>query len=569
MRLIDQRNKKIMEECKARSRAEGLVCESETLEFITTNQDLIELNPKIMIPTLYDHWIHDVDVVRNRWVYSVYPHNPFETVINTRPSISFYNSDNADWFNIMIFYHVLGHIDVFQSNIFFRNTWGRDFCGEALADKRLINRIRQEMGAEKRWVDYVIEFARNLDNLVGYYKELEDWDKVRTKSVLGVFSARVDFYFGEFLRKRCEEKITTLKFYHSELERYNICQKQFGEKRGEDAFFDDADFKSKFPEFNSVFKKRKQGKKKKSNDILQYLINNSKFINDDDNKWMKDILEVVRRTSLYFQAQIRTKNSHEGWASLWHERLFITDPRISSHEVDFASINAKVVVDYKIGLNPYIGFKRLYEFIEEMGRKGRFSYEYQLLKDGEERNRFDKNLGEEAGKKVMFDARRNFDDFMLVNFLSDDDFQDFVNRHKLFVVGQHLDLDRGTMQYFIKSRNGKDYRRILNDSLYHPPHILISEDKLKAGDEIYLDHVFEGRTLHTEYIPAVLRGLSYLADGTVKLETTEFEIDEREQLEALFDPAYKPEYIVRRVLYSCKGKEVRRKLLNSKEVRNE
>ena len=64
----------------------------------------------------------------------------------------------------MIFYHVLGHIDFFQNNIFFKHTWGDDFLGQARADKRLIARLRSEYG---RWVDYVIEFARGADNISG------------------------------------------------------------------------------------------------------------------------------------------------------------------------------------------------------------------------------------------------------------------------------------------------------------------------------------------------------------------------------------------------------------------
>src|SRR3989344_5634459 len=196
--LIEQRTKKIMEECKVRVAAAGLEVRGETLEYIVTNQDLIGLNPKIMIPTLYDYWVHDVEVIRDKWIYNVFPHNPYETAINTRPAISFYNDNNPDWLNVMIFYHVLGHIDFFQNNTAFKKTWDDDFCGQALADKRLLNRIREEMGAEKRWVDYVVEFARSLDNLVGYYEEHEETDRDSMYGILGKFSEKTNFYFGEF-----------------------------------------------------------------------------------------------------------------------------------------------------------------------------------------------------------------------------------------------------------------------------------------------------------------------------------------------------------------------------------
>lgn len=52
-----------------------------------------------------------------------------------------------------------------------RSAWGDDFTGQALSDKRMIADLRSEKG---RWVDYVIEFARGIDNLVGYYDTLSN-----------------------------------------------------------------------------------------------------------------------------------------------------------------------------------------------------------------------------------------------------------------------------------------------------------------------------------------------------------------------------------------------------------
>ncbi|MCP3875499.1 MAG: SpoVR family protein, partial [Desulfobacteraceae bacterium] len=169
MELVSQHVKGIMEECKLRARDHGLKFDNETLEYIVTNRDMIELSPKVMIPTLYDYWVHDVRVLSGKGMYEAYPSNPYETVINTRPAISFYNDNNPDWLNVMIFYHVLGHIDFFQNNLFYKNTWDIDLTGQALSDKRLIAQLRSEKG---RWVDYAIEFARGIDNLVGYQKEL-------------------------------------------------------------------------------------------------------------------------------------------------------------------------------------------------------------------------------------------------------------------------------------------------------------------------------------------------------------------------------------------------------------
>lgn len=567
MELIDQRAKKIMEESKAKAKAEGLNIQGETLEYIVTNQDMIELRPKIMIPTLYDYWVHDVEVVRDKWIYGVFPHNPFETCVNTRPAISFFNDNNADWLNTMIFYHVLGHIDFFQNNIFFGRTWNDDFCGQALADKRLIQKIREEMGAEKRWVDYVIEFARSIDNLVGFYPELEEIDRPALSGVFGSVSEKADFYFGEFLKTHYDKKFIELNFYYSELDRYNKCLSQFGQKLTDSVFFEDHQFVSRFPEFGGAFKKYKdeKNKKPKTKDILQFLSERSSFIKKEENKWMRDVLDIVRRTSLYFQPQIRTKIANEGWASFWHERLFIADEKMNGHEVDFAKVNSSVLVDPKLGLNPYIIGKRLFEFIEELAKKGKLSHKYQLIKNLEQRKRFDENLGAEYCKDVLFAARKNFNDFMLVNFLSEDDFQDFVDCHNLFVAGQRLNYEKGVIEIYIKSRSGKEYRKLLNDALYHPPNISISEGGTDGG-ELILNHVFEGRTLVTGHIPAVVMGLSYLWGGKVVLETTEFEISEEDRIEKMIDPEFQLNYNKLRTRYICTGKNIERTVIATEEM---
>ena len=180
-----------MEGCKERALKAGLRFDNETLEYIVTNRDLLELTPKVMIPTLYDYWVHDVEVLKEKGRYELYPNNPYETVINTRPAISYYNDNNPDWMNVMIFYHVLAHIDFFQNNLYFRHTWDYDFTGQALSDKRMIAALRSEHG---RWVDYIIEFSRGIDNLVGYHQELSHLNGApKTHS-----SKMLDFYFDKF-----------------------------------------------------------------------------------------------------------------------------------------------------------------------------------------------------------------------------------------------------------------------------------------------------------------------------------------------------------------------------------
>ncbi|MEW5909547.1 MAG: SpoVR family protein [Thermodesulfobacteriota bacterium] len=502
MELINLHTKRIMEGCKIRAREAGLSFQDETLEYIVSNRDLLELSPKGMIPTLYDYWVHDVEVLREKGKYELYPTNPYETVVNTKPPISFYNDNNPDWLNVMIFYHVLAHIDFFQNNFFFKHTWEYDFTGQALSDKRVISKLRAEKG---RWVDYIIEFARSIDNLVGYHRELGRGERTGVKERHSI----LDYYFDVFLQ--AEKKVSTGEFI-KEINRYNkIMEKD--KDRAEEFFF--SAVKQKYPEFETLYEKHAKGKASDRPDLIQYLEERSEFLKKDENQWIKTVMEVVRKTSLFFQPQIRTKIMNEGWASYWHERLFYEDDRIKGHEVDFSRINAGVTAMPRVGLNPYALGMRLFYHIEEAADKGKLSYDFQRIRDSNLRAEYDVRTGK--GKEFIFWVRKHFCDSMFINSFLD---QDFISMNRLFVSGMRLNKEKMAWEYYIKSRKASDYREMLKTSLYHPPHIEIDTQKTKDG-RLYLVHRFEGRALVKEYIPNTMLGIEYLWGGPVSLETTE------------------------------------------------
>lgn len=502
MELIDQHTKKIMEGCKTRARDAGLQFEDETLEYIVTNRDLLELSPKVMIPTLYDYWVHDVEVLKEKGKYELYPGNPYETVINTRPAISYYNDNNPDWLNVMIFYHVLGHIDLFQNNIFFRHTWDYDFNGRALSDKRIMARLRSEKG---RWVDYLIEFARGIDNLVGFHEALSRIDRRTAQGP----PSKLDYYFDVFLQTQDEFKISQ---YISEIERYNQCQ-QATPAHGEDAFF--AEVELNHPEFQALYQKERETPVGKHQDLFEFITTHSDFLNKDENLWMKTVIHVVRQTALFFQPQIRTKIMHEGWASYWHEKLFLQDDRIQGHEVEYARVNAGVTSLPRVGLNPYALGLRLFQSIEDMANKGRYDYLFQRLQDARLREHYDAATG--RGLDHIFAISRNYCDFMFINEFVD---QDFVDRHRLFVAGKRLNRSRMTWEYFVQSRDADQYRQMLIDSLYHPPYIAIDHKRSEDGP-LVLVHRFEGKPLVSEFIANTMLGIEYLWGQPVVLETSE------------------------------------------------
>jgi stage V sporulation protein R len=546
MELIDQRTKLIMEGCKERARDSGLVFADQSLEYIVTNRDLIELTPKLMIPTLYDYWVQDVEVFKEKGRYELYPGNPYETVINTRPAISFYNDNNPDWLNVMIFYHVLAHIDFFQKNYFFRHTWDYDFTAKALSDKRLISGLRSQKG---RWVDYVIEFTRGIDNLVGYYIELSN----ATKLPLCIESKLLNYYFDIFLQN---EKKVSINEYIKEVERYNQCVKDFKEYAEKNYF---AEVHKKYPEFEAISREYLGLNHAPVVDLIQYIMENSVFIKKDGNAWMKSIMGIIRQTSIFFQPQIRTKIMNEGWASYWHEKLFLNDDRINGHEIDFARINAGITAMPGVGLNPYALGMKLFSYIEKLVDKGKYSIDFRKITDSETRKNYDKKT--DKGLDFIFKIRETYNDFATINtFVT----QDFVAENNLFVTGKRLNKDRMVWEYYIKSRNVDDYKEMLFNTLYHPPFIEVKEEK-NENNTLYLYHNFEEKPLVKEYISNTMLGIEYLWGGPVQLETSE--------VDSVVDPSpdsvkgssrtrsKEREIKWKRVLYTMKERKLTKKIL--------
>ncbi len=547
MELISQHAKKIMEGCKERARGEGLSFQDQSLEYIVTNRDFLQLSPKTMIPTLYDYWVQDVEVLREQGQYELYPSNPYETVINTRPPISFYNDNNPDWLNVMIFYHVIGHIDFFQNNLFFRHTWDYDFAGKALSDKRLIAKLRSEKG---RWVDYIIEFSKSIDNLVGYFDLLSGLSSKRDQKKLSM----LDFYFDIFLQELSDSSIAG---YVSEIEKYNNLIKEHPDK-GEGLFFDGV--KSKHAEFESFYKKAlKEKRNSRRPDLLRFLMDNSEFLNREENKWMKTVMEVIRTTSLYFQPQIRTKILNEGWASYWHEELFLKDDRIKGHEVEFAIVNAKVTSMPRVGLNPYALGMRLFSYLKSQADKGRISLDFDRISDQFSRGKYDTQAG--AGREFIFAVRENFSDSMFINSFVE---QDFVDQYKLFVVEKRLNKERMTWEYYIKSRKADHYKEMVVDSLYHPPSVLINVDEKNT---LVINHIFEKKPLVREYIEATLMGVEFLWGGKVYLYTTEPEPTEKSagQVQADQQETVSSKVKWQRFRYTMKDRKMTRALADNGE----
>jgi stage V sporulation protein R len=277
---------------------------------------------------------------------------------------------------------------------------------------------------------------------------------------------------------------------------------------------------------------------------------NSKFLGREENKWMLTVMEVVRTTSLYFQPQIRTKILNEGWASYWHDNLFMKDDRIKGHEVDYAVINAKVTSMPRVGLNPYALGMRLFSFLENQVDKGKLSFDYRKIFDHHERMHYDENTG--RGKDFIFSVRESFCDAMFINAFID---QEFVDLHRLFVVDRRLNKERMTWEYYVKSRKASQYKAMIADSLYHPPAITINVDD---ENTLVLSHVFEGKPLYRDYIEGSLLGIAFLWGGKTSLYTFEPEPVKKDLNQSDKEEQPPREIKWRRIRYTMKDKKLTR-----------
>ena len=166
----------------------------------------------------------------------------------------------------------------------------------------------------------------------------------------------------------------------------------------------------------------------------------------------------------------------------------------------------------RVGLNPYALGMRLLQYLEQQAEKGRTGLEYYQTADRRQRQDFDRATGK--GREYVFHLRENYCDSMFVNSFID---QDFVDQHRLFVVGKRLNKERMAWQYYVKSRKAADYKAMVADSLYHPPRIEVT---VAENNALILNHIFEGKPLLRDFLQGVMLGVEYLWGDEVHLYTS-------------------------------------------------
>lgn len=205
--------------------------------------------------------------------------------------------------------------------------------------------------------------------------------------------------------------------------------------------------------------------------------------------WQRDLIEIVRHESIYFMPQIRTKIMNEGWASFWHYRIMHELDLPQEYHIPFLKSHNQVIRPHIGSINPYhLGFK-LFEKIEE-----RFGKEEMFLarEIGNDQSFLREYLTEEDCIELnlfSYSKKQKEQGVFSVDEVSDDEGWKKIKESLIRGVGE------GTI-----------------------PKIYVEEIE-KEGNVLVLQHEHDGRDLELNYADEVVKHVSTLWGGTVKLMT--------------------------------------------------
>lgn len=215
--------------------------------------------------------------------------------------------------------------------------------------------------------------------------------------------------------------------------------------------------------------------------------------------WQRDIMTMIREEMLYFWPQLETKIMNEGWASYWHQRILREMDLTSDESIEFAKLNAGVVVPSKTGINPYYLGVKIFEDIEERWNNPT----EEMIKRGEKPN---------SGREKMFEVREIESDIsFLRNYLT----KDLVMREDMYLF------QKQGRDYKIVDKEWKQVRDQLVGMRVNGgfPYITVNDGDYMKNGELYLKHWYEGIELDLKYLEKVLPYLHQLWGRPVHLES--------------------------------------------------
>ncbi|MDO7787087.1 SpoVR family protein [Desulforamulus aquiferis] len=427
--------------------AKGFGLDFYPMRFEICPGDIIYTIGAYGMPTRYTHWSFGKSYHRMKTQYDYNLSRIYEMVVNSDPCYAFLLEGNTIIQNKMVAAHVLGHCDFFKNNTYYSATNPKDIIESmSVAADRF---RRYEMSQGQRKVEAFI------DSVMSVQEHIDPHRKIKRKETRNARS------------KGCCS--------HDKLE------------TPYDDLWDLDKSKHQCSCSGGCTKKHAKTPEQPEKDILLFIMENSK----DLQEWQLDIISVLRDEMLYFWPQMQTKIMNEGWATYWHLRIMRNLDLSEADAIEFAKMNAGVIIPSRNSINPYFLGLKMFEDIEK---------------------RWDKEFGEGAGREKIFEIREmDNDTSFLRNYLT----KDLVEELDLYLYR------RIGNEWKIVEKNWKTIRDHLVSSMTNAgfPVIVVEDGDYGRRGELYLRHAFEERELDIKYLENTLSHVFNLWSRPVHLET--------------------------------------------------
>jgi stage V sporulation protein R len=384
------------------------------------------------MPTRFSHWSFGKAFHRMKMQYDFGLSKIYELVINSDPCYAFLLEGNSLLQNKLIVAHVLGHCDFFKHNNRFANT-SRYMVDSMAASAERIRQYEIEYGkqAVEEFIDSILAVQEHIDpTFVGRQSRKRTYEEVNAEPIVEKDPYADIFEIGA--TKPAEEPKAPQRFPAQ-------------------------------PE----------------KDLLLFIMENSRTLAE----WQQDVLSIMREEMLYFWPQIETKIMNEGWATFWHLQIMRELDLTEGETIEFAKMNAGVIMPSKTSLNPYHVGLKIWEDIEKRW-----------------------------GRERMWEIREYDNDAsFLRNYLT----QELVEEMDLYLY------QKVGNEWKVVDKNWENVRDQLCAVRVNGgfPVLMVHDgDYLKNG-ELYIKHAYEGTELDVKYLEKTIPHVYNLWGRTVHLET--------------------------------------------------
>lgn len=425
-------------------------------------------------PTRYPHWRFGMDFIETNKSYEFGLSKIYEMVINTDPSYAYLMDCNLMVDQKLVMAHVLGHVDFFKNNQWFKHT-NRKMLDQMANHATKVRRIIDRQGVEA--VEQFIDVALSIDNLIDPH--------------------------APHIKRRREYTEADIDAAEDDQSIAKIPTKSYLDPHVNPKSFLEAQKKKK----DDDLKKMRSFPEEPDRDVLGFILQHAHL-----HRWQQEILEIIRDEAYYFAPQGMTKIMNEGWATFWHTRMMTADILDDSEVIDYCDHHSGTVHMQPGQLNPYKMGVELFRHIEERWNKGRFGKEWMDCDDPEVRKKWD--TGAMLGREKVFEVRRTHND---VTFLDTFLTADFCREQGFFTTT----FDPKANEWVIDSREFEDVKKQLLQMLSSKgtPRVYVVDGNANNRSELRLSHDHEGLDIQMDWASLTLGNLARLWGKPVHLDT--------------------------------------------------